>query len=290
MTLTIFTPTYNRAYTLDNLYKSIIAQTNKNFEWIIIDDGSTDNTRELIDNWIKEGKINIKYFCQSNGGKHRAINKGVKEAEGDLFFIVDSDDCLTPDAVDWIIANSKEILQNNNFGGLSGIKIYPDGTKVGGGSDFGLIDSNMIDIRLKYNIAGDMAEVFKTSVLKEFPFPEIDGEKFCPEALIWFRIARKYKMRFVHKGIYVCEYLPDGLTAKITRIRRESPVASMIFYSEHFHDNISLKWKIKAAINFWRFQKADYKKGYDMINLLSILSWLPGKLMGWRDSKKLSAE
>ncbi|MBD5418819.1 MAG: glycosyltransferase family 2 protein [Bacteroides sp.] len=285
MKLTIFTPTYNRAYLLQNLYKSLSTQTNMDFEWIIVDDGSTDNTKDLVDKWIKKKTVKIKFFQQENGGKHRAINKGVKEAKGDLFFIVDSDDTLTSDAVEWITRESNEIIHNPDFAGISGIRITPDGKKIGGGSDFGTIDCNSIEIRLKYHISGDMSEVYKTSVLKEFPFPEIKGEKFCPEALVWFRIARKYKMRFIHRGIYVGEYLPDGLTAKITRIRRESPIASSTFYAEHFHDSISLKWKFKAAINFWRFQRAPYNRIYRMLNPLSLLGWLPGKIMRWKDSR-----
>lgn len=286
MFLTIFTPTYNRAYILKNLYNSLCEQTSKDFEWLIVDDGSTDNTDDLVRSFINERKIRIRYLRQANSGKHIAINKGVSNASGKLFIIVDSDDVITRDAVEWIIQTGSLIIDRQDIAGLSGIRIDGDGIKIGGGSDFGIIEANAIDIRLKYGVVGDLAEIFKTDLLKQFPFPEFDDEKFCPEALVWFRIARKYKMRYCYKGIYICEYLPDGLTAKITKLRRNSPIASMTYYSEHFHDKIPIVWRLKAAINFWRFKLAPYKKEYDMLSPLSLACWLPGKIMQLSDSKK----
>jgi glycosyltransferase involved in cell wall biosynthesis len=100
--ITIFTPTYNRAYSLRRLYDSLCKQTSNDFEWLVVDDGSTDDTENLINSFIADGKVDIRYFKQANGGKHRAINFGVREARGELFFIVDSDDQVTPDAVEWI--------------------------------------------------------------------------------------------------------------------------------------------------------------------------------------------
>ncbi len=284
--LTIFTPTYNRAYILPQLYDSLCRQTCHDFEWLVVDDGSTDNTEELVKKWIAESRISIRYFKQPNGGKHRAINCGVKQANGEWFFIIDSDDYLTDDAVQWINHTAWLINDDERFAGLSGIRIHPEGNKIGGGGDFGVIDANAIDIRLKYGVVGDLAEVFKTAILRKYPFPDIESERFCPEALVWFRIARKYMMRYCHEGIYVCEYLSDGLTAKITKLRRESPTASMIYYSEHFHDNIPIVWKLKAAINYWRFSIAPYRSEYKMHNILSLLCLLPGKLMQIYDSYK----
>lgn len=284
--LTVFTPTFNRGYTLERLYISLCTQTSLDFEWLIVDDGSTDNTNDLVESWIKENKIQIRYIKQKNGGKHRAINRGVNEANGSFFFIVDSDDCLAPDSIEWINNIASSIICDNEFAGLSGVCIDLEGNKVGGGNNFGVIDCSSIDIRNKFGIKGDLAEIFKTAVLKEFPFPEIDNEQFCPEALVWNRIARKYKLRYCYKGIYVCEYLRDGLTAKITRIRHQSPKASMIYYSEYYHDNIPLKNRFKAAINFWRFQNDLYCREYQMHSPLALLGWIPGKIMALLDKRK----
>lgn len=286
MLITVFTPTYNRAYRLVALYQSLCNQTSQDFEWLIVDDGSTDNTSQLVEKWNNENKITIRYFWQPNGGKHRAINRGVKEANGKMFFIVDSDDKLSDDAIEWISKESEHIMDIKHLAGISGICITSDGSKVGGGPHYDMLECNVFDFRLKHRIKGDMAEVFKTDILRKFPFPEYDGEKFCPEALVWLRIGRHYWMRFFYKGIYICEYLPDGLTAKIVKIRRNSPLASMIFYSEQYHDQIPIIYKFKAAINFWRFQSGKYQRHYKMLNILSLIGYIPGKLMRLNDSFK----
>lgn len=278
MLLSIFTPTYNRAYTLPKLFESLCCQTSKDFEWLIIDDGSTDETEELIENYklqianyhTAQGSFPIRYFKQENGGKHRAINRGLKEAHGDLFFIVDSDDSLTPDAVEWINKEYEGIKDDSRFAGLSGIRIHPNGEKIGGGTDFGIIDSNAIEIRDKYRIEGDLAEVFKTEVFRQFLFPEFPGEQFCPEALVWFRIAQHYQLRFVHHGIYVCDYLPDGLSAKIVKIRYRSPLASMTYYSELFRYEKPVQLKMRAATNFWRFASRKHFNQLAKMGMLNV--------------------
>lgn len=283
--VTIFTPAYNRAYILPKLYQSLCNQTSNEFEWLIVDDGSSDNTQLLIQSYIDEDKINIRYIKQTNGGKHRAINTGLKEAKGDLFFIVDSDDYITDFAVDWILKTSMVIMQDESFAGLSGTRIYANGHRIGGDDNFGTIDANAIEIRTKHFVTGDLAEVFKTKILRRFPFPEFDNEKFCPEALVWNRIAKEYRLRYVNCGIYICEYLSDGLTANIVKQRRNSPRASMTFYSEQYHSNVPISIKLRSAINFHRFSPSLWSKGYHMSNILSILMFLPGKLMRLADGR-----
>ena len=285
MVLTICTPVYNRAYCINRLYDSLVDQTSKSFEWIIVDDGSTDNIADVVTGYIEENKIKIRFFSKENGGKHTAINVGLSKATGYFFYIVDSDDALPEDAVEFIIAEGSKIIDDNMFAVLVGCDRTMDGKVLSNIPD-GVLDSNSIDIRYKYHIHGDMAEVFKTDVLKEFPFPVFVGELFCPEALVWNRIAVKYKLRYFSKVLKIVEYLPDGLTAKITKLRYKSPTASMTYYSELFHDNIPIVWKIKAAINYWRFSLATYKSDYRMHNILSLLCYLPGKLMQIKESRK----
>lgn len=253
MLVTVFTPTYNRAYRLPDLYHSLQKQTCKDFEWLVIDDGSTDDTSELFEKWKDEKSFSIRYIKQSNGGKHRAVNHGVKEANGELFYIVDSDDILPPGAMQRIINQYLPIKNDVSFGGICGLKAFYNGEKVGGECNFGTLDCTSLDFRYKYQIKGDMAEVIRTSVFKEFPFPEIEGERFCPEALIFNRIATKYKLRYFYEKVYLCEYLEDGLTASIVKVRMKSPQTSTMFYSELFYMAIPLSQKIKAAINYWRF-------------------------------------
>lgn len=258
--ITIFTPTYNRGYIIEKLYQSLCNQTSNDFEWLVIDDGSTDNTQDLIQRFISENKINIRYIYKENGGKHTAINLGVKKAKGELFFIVDSDDYLTSDAVEWIKNNSQEILTDNRFAGLSGLRIHPNGSKIGGGDDFGIIDADALEIRSKYKVTGDLAEIYKTTILQQYPFPEIPEERFCSEGLIWARIAQKYILRYIFKGIYVCEYLNDGLTYNRVEARRKSPEYSIILYSEGVKNKkIKFLERCKYAILYWRYSELSKK-------------------------------
>lgn len=279
--LTIFTPVYNRAYIISHLYQSLCRQTSKDFEWLIVDDGSTDDIESLIDGFIAEAKIDIRYYKQPNGGKHRAINRGVREARGELFFIVDSDDYLTDDAVEWILFKSDEIIEDYSFAGISGLRIEPNGNKIGGENDFIQIDADAISIRTKHHVTGDLAEVYKTKILRQFPFPDIPNEKFCSEGLVWNRIAMSgLKLRYCYKPLYICQYLDDGLTFGRVKCRRESPEYSMLLYSELLkNQNISFNDKVKYGILFWRYSEKSNKTLIDKGKLVGIKYWpliIPG--------------
>jgi glycosyltransferase involved in cell wall biosynthesis len=253
MYVTVFTPTYNRAYRLKSLYNSLCQQTSKNFEWVIVDDGSTDDTECLVSSFITSKVINIRYFKQQNGGKHRAVNRGVKEAKGELFYIVDSDDILPEQAIERIVFHYNNIRNDLKYAGVCGLKCDFEGNKVGGGENFGIISCTSLDFRNRLKIRGDMAEVIRTSVMKEFPFPEFVGEKFCPEDVLFNRIATKYKLLYFYENTYMCEYLNDGLTATITKIRMNSPMSTTTCYVELFNYDIPFWRKVKASINYWRF-------------------------------------
>ena len=289
--ITVFTPTYNRAYIISSLYESLKSQAYKDFEWLIVDDGSSDNTEALISDFIDENLIGIRYIKQPNGGKHRAINKGVSMANGELCFIVDSDDYLPDNSLERVAFYFDQIKDNLSFAGVSGRCAYYSHNKeiVGNQMPDQIIDSTSLDIRFKHGVVGDLAEVFRTEVLKEFPFPEIDGEYFCPEALVWNRIAQKYQIRFFDEPIYYCEYLPDGLSAKIAKLRMDSPKASMTHYSELSKMKIPSSQKVKAIINFWRFSicsgQSFYKK-WTRINKVGIILFPIGYMMYLNDCKK----
>ena len=141
-----------------------------------------------------------------------------------------------------------------------------DGRIVGTGLPEEVIDSTSVDIRYKYHVEGDLKEVFRTSVLREFPFPEIDGEKFCPEALVWNRIASRYRLRYINKVIYQVEYQPEGLTSRIVTIRMRSPKASMMCYAEMARLTIPYVDRLKAAVNYWRFRMCYSGKEYPEIS------------------------
>lgn len=213
--VTVFTPTYNRAYILPQLYASLLKQTVYDFEWLIVDDGSFDNTEELVAQWsVCCSQFSIRYHKQKNGGKHRAINWGTQNAGGELFFIVDSDDQLTEDAIQTIIEVRNTLPSDGQFAGIAGNKGYSSEKIVGTTFTGSTLDCTTVE-RGKFGISGDRAEVFFTDLMKRYPFPEYAGETFVTEAVVWDKMAIDgYCLRYFNKIIYLCDYLEDGLTGQ----------------------------------------------------------------------------
>ncbi|SJZ87469.1 Glycosyl transferase family 2 [Segatella oulorum] len=287
--ITILTPTFNRAHLLPRLFESLTHQTDFNFEWLVMDDGSTDGTSDLFaGKTFLSAPFPIRYYQQENGGKHRALNAGVKQAKGDFIFIADSDDWLLPQSVAIVGLHTSAIADDNTFAGVAGLDVFDDERIVGTGLPQDIIDCNAMDIRYRYHVDGDLKEVFKTTILQEFPFPEIQDEKFCPEQLVWFRIAQKYKLRYFNTPIYVAEYQPNGITASIIRVRMLAPQATCMMYAEMLAYKIPFKEKIKAAINFWRFKSCAPSRV--MITALKggwRWCYLMGMLLHWRDKRQV---
>ena len=223
MKLTVFTPTYNRAYIIENLYRSLQRQICHDFEWLVVDDGSADNTKELFEVWQKEENLfPIRYYRQENGGKHRAINKGLELARGELFFVVDSDDYLTDDAVEKVLRWESELPQGEKYCGFAGnLGAAPAVTsnRIFSGD---YLEGTALD---RYGaVDGERAMVFYTDIHRKYLYPEFSGEKFMTEAVSWNRMAHDgYKMRFYNDIIWVYEYKEDGLTKAGTRLFLENP-------------------------------------------------------------------
>lgn len=287
--ITVFTPTYNRAYTLRKLYESLCRQRFRDFEWLVVDDGSCDNTPDLLATFCREGCIALRVFRQENSGKHIAINKGVQEARGELFFIVDSDDYLSDDALETMWHYYRDIQDDERFVGLSGVRATPDGKRIGGEVDFETLDCTILDFTFKYHYRGDMAEAYKTAVMRRFPFPVIPGEKFCGESLIWNRIAQVGMLRYTNAKWYICEYRPDGLTAHITQVRMHSPRYAMLLYAEQARYRTNALFRLKSLINFWRFavlSRSSWQERIAMVGWAALPLLLPGYLLHLRDISK----
>jgi len=261
--ISILTPTYNRAHTLPRLYKSLKQQTMKDFEWIIVDDGSTDNTKYIVEKWIKEINLfNIIYIKQKNGGKHRALNKGIPHAKYDYIYIVDSDDYLTDDAVEKIHLWISTIDNKSKFAGVSGLrgKITDKGMIIIGQfpSKLEFIDATNLERKSK-KLLGDKAEVYRKDILLKYPFPEFEGEKFLTEAVVWNRIAADgYKIRWFNKIICICEYLDDGLTKTDAEERR---INNFNGYTCFEKMNVKLYPFPYSAFAIGRYFKLARKKG-----------------------------
>ena len=224
MELTVFTPLYNRADIIEKLYLSLKRQSVKDFEWLVIDDGSKDGAEIRFAQWQKQDNgFRIRYLKTENGGKHRAINKAVKLAKGRMFFIVDSDDWLPEDAVERIFEIDRSIKDKSEFAGFSGVRKTPEGKLIGTTFDGEYIDVNSLE-RDKYGITGDKSEVFYLDVLKKYPFPEIENENFITEDIVWSRMAKDgYKIRWTNEVIYLGEYLEGGLTLQGREIFIRNP-------------------------------------------------------------------
>lgn len=259
MKITVFTPTYNRGYLLDKLYDSLLKQTNTDFEWLIIDDGSNDNTSNIINKFIDDDKIRIRYFYQENGGKHRAINKGLDIAEGELFFIVDSDDTLIPTAIELVLEKYKSVENCPEFAGISFNRGYSEKKIVGKTFSLDYIDCTNLE-RGKNNILGDKSEIYRTEILRNIKFPEIEGENFMSEIVLWNEVARQgYKLRWYNEIIYICNYLEDGLTVNRDSIYLNNPIAHKMMVNELLQIDFPIKSKINTIYNYyklWREKKS----------------------------------
>lgn len=263
--ITIFTPVYNRAYIINNLYQSLRRQTCKDFEWIVIDDGSQDNIIEIVNKWIKEDKnfFPIHFYSVKNGGKHRCINIAIKLAKGEAFFIVDSDDYITDDAIEWIGDKWKAIQDDAGFAGIAGLIMLKNGKLTGAGklTFKEYVDATNLE-RSKYSLDGDKAEVYKTELLQKYPFPEYDNENFVTEAAVWNKIAYDgYKIRWFNKTIYICDYLEDGLSKNIQTVIESNPRG----WARYLADcNIYEGWNRAQYIEACRHH---YEKCFDRVSL-----------------------
>ncbi|WP_304340815.1 glycosyltransferase family 2 protein [Metaclostridioides mangenotii] len=212
--ITVFTPTYNRAYTLERLYNDLKSQIypRDSFEWLVVDDGSNDDTKELVERFISEDQLNINYIYKENGGKHTAINVGVQNAKGELFFIIDSDDGVENDSLKIAELEWDSIHDKTEFNGVVGLCAYPNGDVIGNEIPDKIKECPFADLYYKYGLKGDKTVVFVTEILKQFPFPEREGINFLPESVVWFEMSKYYKIKCVNKILRKSDYLDDGLT------------------------------------------------------------------------------
>lgn len=247
--ITIFTPTYNRGHLLPRLYESICKQDCMDFEWLVIDDGSTDDTSTLFDGWTRDGhSFPLIYKKVRNGGKQRAINQAMDMARGEFFFIVDSDDAIAPNAVSFIKQAFATLPKDDDsFIGISGLRVSFDGGFINQkpqiDSSVGRVDCNNLE-RPKYALQADMAEVFYTEKLKKYKFPVWNGETFTPEAVVWDQMALDgYRLRWFDTPIYYCEYQQGGLTDSTWSLLKHNPMGYAMLF------NIQLQYIKKGRVN-----------------------------------------
>lgn len=241
--LTIFTPTYNRAYILSELYDSLCSEPSDSFVWLIVDDGSTDNTQTLVEKWQRENLIEIIYFKQENGGKMQAHNKGVELCTTPLFFCIDSDDQIAFGAVEKILETYHTLRDDEFLGGIAAKRLI-----INKPSSRNLPNVRRSTLHNIYRLGfrGDTSLVFKTKVLREYPFPKIEGEKFVTEGYVYDQIDQKYELLVLDEFLMRCEYQEDGYTVNADSLYLKYPKGWALYYSQYYRlYAITLRDKIK---------------------------------------------
>lgn len=227
-TLSIFTPTFNRKDTIIRTYKSLLSVIcpiyrgiKVTFEWIIVDDGSTDKTIELGEKWCEENKLAIRYYWQENQGKHVAMNFAIQQALGKFWLTIDSDDTILPNALETYFKTWNDIKEQKNFCAVAARCKDERGKIVGDLLPHSPLDVSAIDLRLKYRIKGEMLEMYKVNILKQYKFPTYDSRmRFCPENIVWFEIAKKYKMRVIDEAVRIYYHDAKNSLMIVKNIRR----------------------------------------------------------------------
>jgi glycosyltransferase involved in cell wall biosynthesis len=248
--LTVFTPSYNRAYCLHNCYESLKRQTNKDFIWLIIDDGSSDHTQELVTSWIKENIILIKYCKQDNQGMHGAHNTAYDLIDTELNICIDSDDYMPDDAVEKIITFWKE-NGREDIGGIVGLDCNNNGELIGTELPKDIKTSTLFNLYHKYRVKGDKKLVYQTKLTKKYPYPIYQNEKLVPLSYKYFMLDQECELLLMNEPLCCVEYLPDGSSRNILKQYKISPKGFRFYRIEMMKlPNAPLLFKFKHAIHY----------------------------------------
>jgi glycosyltransferase involved in cell wall biosynthesis len=251
-TFTVFTPTYNRAHTLHRLHDSLVVQTDRDFEWLIVDDGSTDDTEALVRSWQRDSQFPIRYLRQPHAGKHVAFNFGVREAQGELFFTVDSDDALVARALERYRHHWESIPESRRgqFSAVTALAVDEHGELIGTRFPQDPTDASALEIRFRYKVKGDKAGFQRTALLRAYHAPEIPGYTgLVPESLVWNAIARRYKERYVNEILEI-KWLGDPGDRLSTPAADPARIApgTLLGYEQLLGEDI--RWARYAPIEF----------------------------------------
>ena len=276
--LTIFTPTYNRADKLNRLYESLSAQKCHDFEWLVIDDGSADNTRDVVKAFADKADFPVRYVYKENGGKHTAYNLALELACGDWFLCVDSDDMLAENAVEIILDSVRKTNTNTGF---VAYKSDFSGRLLSGVFPEGLVRTQMHRLSMDYDCGGEFTLVFNTEFARQFPFPVFRGERFVTESVIYDRMDRHGQLDLLPEIITVCEYQTDGYSQNANSVMRRNPNGYCLYFLQRIDMQHKLLPRLIHAGKFWCFRwisgnrELTYKGKH---RLLVALAVIPGTL------------
>ncbi|SHE45592.1 glycosyltransferase family 2 protein [Chryseobacterium takakiae] len=270
--LTVFTPTYNREKTLIRLYDSLCSQTSQDFKWVVIDDGSSDNTAALFEKWKAENIIELEYHYQTNKGKLAAQILALDYIDTELFTCIDSDDYMPAHAVEKIIKFWK-INKKSNAAGIIGLDSYEDG-KIAGKKLPDITEATYSELVDHYKMQGDKKYIFDTKVYKKFlPYPYFEDEIFHEVSWIFTLIDQEYKFLISNEVYCIIEYQQDGLSNGLYKRYKNSPKSFMEYRKVKMQYGINKKVKLKNAIHYvssclfagkWNFFKNSPAKAYTL--------------------------
>lgn len=293
--LTVFTATYNRGHLIHRIYHSLSEQTNFDFEWLVIDDGSQDETEKLFDEWLnKKNPFVIRYYRQDNQGLIRTLNRGIDLATGEYFSKIDSDDYVVKSYVDNIANWTATIKCCEDIYAVSGLRVRPDGVPVKGiwpaiPSDPGYVDASDLQ-RTTYNLDADMCEAWRTEVLRKYPFPVWEGEKFAPEQIVFNQIALDgYKIRWYPIAMSVCEYQEGGLTRGAKKLEAQNPMGYAMMYNHKLKYDISIRSKLHCAMQCTALSIVGRNPQYLLksnMPIATIATLIPGAMLSVRRTRQ----
>lgn len=262
MLVTIFTPTYNRSNLLIRLYQSLKTQLFMDFEWVIVDDGSTDNTGSVVAEFQKDSIFPIRYVSKDNGGKHTAYNLALELAEGKYFINVDSDDWLPTDSILEISNLVSLIESHDNVAGLIALKKTADNRIINKPFRKENILSRFRDLELSGD-DGERTIIFKTNIARSIKFPVIKGENFCTEAVVYDQFNANYKFLVTNKALTICEYQEDGLSSNPQKIMLKNPGGYSIYYKNRIDMAVGFKERSGYIIRYNFFKYLSKSKGIE---------------------------
>ncbi|TXK82513.1 glycosyltransferase family 2 protein [Paenibacillus sp. N3.4] len=245
--LTVFTPTYNRAYCLVHCYESLKRQTSKDFIWLIIDDGSTDNTDELVAGWIAENEMMIRYHYQDNQGMHGAHNTAYQLIDTELNVCIDSDDYMPDNAVEQINA-FWESHGSDQVSGIIGLDAFTDGRIIGSRLPEELESSTLFELYSKHRVTGDKKLVYRTELTRDYPYPIFENEKYVGLAYKYYKLDQSYELLLMNEVLCCVEYLPDGSSMNMLKQYRKNP-KGFAFYRKEL-------MKLPFASLFFKFRQS----------------------------------
>lgn len=284
MIVTIFTPTYNRKEKLERLYINLTKQTCCEFEWLIVDDGSTDETEKFVHQLTgTQDKFSIRYIKKRNGGKYTAYNVGVKEALGDLFVCVDSDDFLEEKAIEKIL-EFKAKINDTGINGIIALKKDSKGRLLSDELPQNVEKCRIIDLEQKYSCRGEFTFVFKTEIVKKYLFPEINGENFMGESVIYDQIDQQGQMYLTNHVFTVCEYCEDGYTQNFMKVVLNNPTGYQIYYKQRIDLAINVKERVGYIIRYHAFKRMtnNHKYVYKGQRKILVASLSPAGYLAYR--------